>query len=360
MIDITAGASAQIVNSAPQAAPPSAPLAALLTDAGVPVLRAAYSDRTAALMAQLSAFAYNDLTSFEDQPLPAPDSLQALGFNTIVSFHNGLDDGWAYVAEGDRMIALIFRGTASELNWRTNLRAIEIRPDSNNPLLKVHAGFYAAYKLLANGEKTSPAAIGAATENRTVVKQVSDAIRVIAADIVNPTPGGDKSQFANRRKTSDGIESYIAALKVKTNGSVPIYIAGHSLGGALAQIAAAGMGDDQVAACYTFGSPRVGNVYFDLWVKPPSYRIINYADIVPQAPLPIGYRHSGDARYLPDKVSATPFRFSPNIVQRAIQLFFGIRHLILHGSILWIEDHAIRQYADKLLGVATARTQQSR
>jgi hypothetical protein len=290
---------------------------------------------------------------------PSPPPIQALGFNSIVSFHNGLDDGWAYIAEGERMIALVFRGTASELNWRTNLRAIEIRPDRNNPLLKVHAGFYAAYKLLANGEKTSPTAIRPDTQNKSFVKPVFDAIRVIFADIVNATPGNEKAQFEDRQKTSAGIESYIAALKVKTKGSVPIYIAGHSLGGALAQIAAAGMGGDQVAACYTFGSPRVGNVYFDLWVKAPSYRVVNYADIVPQTPLPIGYRHSGDARYLPDKVSATPFRFSPNIFQRAIQLLVGIRQLILHGSILGIEDHAISRYADKLLGVATARTQQS-
>jgi thioesterase domain-containing protein len=31
---------------------------------------------------------------------------------------------------------------------------------------------------------------------------------------------------------------------------IPIYITGHSLGGALAQIASAVLGDDQVAACY--------------------------------------------------------------------------------------------------------------
>jgi hypothetical protein len=31
---------------------------------------------------------------------------------------------------------------------------------------------------------------------------------------------------------------------------MPIYITGHSLGGAPAQIASAVLGDDQVAACY--------------------------------------------------------------------------------------------------------------
>lgn len=34
----------------------------------------------------------------------------------------------------------------------------------------------------------------------------------------------------------------------------------------------------------------VGNIYFDLWVKVPSYRVMNYADIVPQVPVPLVYR----------------------------------------------------------------------
>ena len=183
------------------------------------------------------------------------------------------------------------------------------------------------------------------------------AIRSITTDIKYKDSTINKSYFHDKQKTSVGIEAYINSLKATTNGSVPIYITGHSLGGALAQIAAAELGDDQVAACYTFGSPRVGNMYFDLWVKTPSYRVVNYADIVPQVPLPIGYRHSGDARYLPDKVSATPFRFSPNIFQRTIQFISGVRQLIIHGSILGIEDHNIHGYAAKLLGVAAARTQ---
>ena len=43
-----------------------------------------------------------------------------------------------------------------------------------------------------------------------------------------------------------------------------LYIAGHSLGGALAQIAAASLSEmDNLAACYTFGSPRVATLGFD-------------------------------------------------------------------------------------------------
>jgi predicted lipase len=55
-----------------------------------------------------------------------------------------------------------------------------------------------------------------------------------------------------------------------------------------------------LAACYTFGSPRVGTGDFDRQVKCPHYRVINNWDLVPSVPLPWfrGYRHTGDPRLL--------------------------------------------------------------
>ena len=340
------------------------PNAVLVTGEELPLLRAAYSDRTAALMAELAAYAYEDLAPFEiaegrGTSIAAPARLADLGFEQLISFHNGLDDGWAYVAESKNMIAIVFRGTKSEKNWQTNFRAIQVRPDKNNSLLKVHSGFFAAYQLLSNGEKTAPAIKGQ-DDKKSVgrfIARTIDVIRIVFDDILNSNNDVDAKQFTPKQKTSEGLGAYVSKLKEDTKGAVPIYLTGHSLGGALAQIAAAELGDDQVAACYTFGSPRVGNMYFDLWVKPPSYRVVNYADIVPQVPLPIGYRHSGDARYLPATVTATPFRFSPNILQRFAQLLAGIKQLFIHKSILGIDDHNINLYADKLLSVASARTQ---
>ena len=64
-----------------------------------------------------------------------------------------------------------------------------------------------------------------------------------------------------------------------------IYITGHSLGGALAQISAAALSkNDNVAACYTFGSPRVATLRFDTEVKCPHYRVIDNWDLVPGVP----------------------------------------------------------------------------
>jgi triacylglycerol lipase len=67
----------------------------------------------------------------------------------------------------------------------------------------------------------------------------------------------------------------------------PLFVTGHSLGGALATLASArllrmGIGP---TAVYTYGSPRVGNVgFFDAY-QCVNYRVVNRMDIVPHVPL---------------------------------------------------------------------------
>jgi len=274
--------------------------------ADLPTLRAAYSDRTAALMAYLAAFAYDTQIQAKGV-LQVPQELAALGFNKLTSFHNGMTDGWAYIAEGADLIALAFRGMSSIKNWDTDFNVALVHPENTDLQLRVHKGFYQAF------------------------------IRLNEATL--------------------GIKEKLDAIKQVTNGAVPIYITGHSLGGALAQIAGAVLGSDQVAACYTYGSPRVGNFYFDPWVKVPSYRVMNYADIVPQVPLPIVYRHSGDPRYMPDHLTPSPYRFEPNLLERGWQMIRGLIQLVRAGSILGIQDHAIEAYREKLDAIAAARDQ---
>jgi len=75
----------------------------------------------------------------------------------------------------------------------------------------------------------------------------------------------------------------------------PIFYTGHSLGGALATLAATLR---PPRAVYTFGSPRVGNARFvSLLQNLPVYRIASPRDIVagmPPTALPFGYRHVGE------------------------------------------------------------------
>lgn len=292
------------------------------TAGNLPMLRAAYSDRTAALMAKLADLAYEFPPDEKSVGTPAitPVAFRTLGFQKITYFHNGWDDGWAYVVEGPDIIVVAFRGTATTKNWGTNFQVSMVNPPGTNESLRVHHGFFDAFNALANGLNI-------------------------------------KTQ-----KLQKGLRQTIDDIMAKTEGKVPIFFTGHSLGGALAQIATAVFGCDQVAACYTFGSPRVGNKYFDLWVKPPSYRIENYADIVPQVPyfspkLPIPeiYRHSGDARYLPYQVDGSPFRYEPSIFIRFWQLLVGLVHFIGACSILGIADHSREKYVSKLAAIADER-----
>jgi triacylglycerol lipase len=297
-----------MTNSAPDPAPPWQP-------SDLPTLRAAYSDRTATLMAYLSAFAYDGRIQ-ATPPLQVPTELSQLGFRELTPFHNGMDDGWAYIAQANDIVVLAFRGTQSIKNWHTNFQVRLVHPDGTDPKLLVHEGFYNAF---------------------------------IALD--------DPAVYFQKRTCTYSLQRKMQEIKQTTNGAIPIYITGHSLGGALAQIATAVFGSDQIAACYTFGSPRVGNSYFDLWVKPPSYRVMNYADIVPTVPFPFVYRHSGDPRYMPDVVQASPFRFQPGLLQRLWQCCRGLVQLFRSGSILGIEDHSIQLYCTKLDDVARVRIQ---
>jgi hypothetical protein len=83
--------------------------------------------------------------------------------------------------------------------------------------------------------------------------------------------------------------------------SPPILFTGHSLGAALATLAASlYKGTGKVAALYTYGSPRVGNSAFaDTMAKIESYRFRDCSDVVTRVPLSeMGYAHVGPARYI--------------------------------------------------------------
>jgi triacylglycerol lipase len=100
----------------------------------------------------------------------------------------------------------------------------------------------------------------------------------------------------------------------------PLWVTGHSLGAALATLAAGRLSADpsfRLQGGYTFGSPRVGDGAFGKALRVPFYRFRNDADIVPHLPLGLVFRHVGQqqfidgAGYLHRNLIKTPGMLSP-------------------------------------------------
>jgi Predicted lipase len=77
----------------------------------------------------------------------------------------------------------------------------------------------------------------------------------------------------------------------------PLWITGHSLGAALATMAAAYL---EPTGVYNFGSPRVGDAAFCASLAGLNFqRFVNCSDVVPQVPLKVwlGFQHTGTLQY---------------------------------------------------------------
>lgn len=167
----------------------------------------------------------------------------------------------------------------------------------------------------------------------------------------------------------------------------PLYITGHSLGGALATVATKFIyHDGGLAACYTFGSPRVGN---DDWInniKTPIHRLVNAADCVTMLPpgdvavsmlaliarvIPGageriaawlqakfgGYMHAGNMRYL---TNCNPGDFDDVKVLYTVSFFYRLKAL-LYKSLPFtklLTDHSIGVYSKKLMIIAFKRNKE--
>jgi hypothetical protein len=115
----------------------------------------------------------------------------------------------------------------------------------------------------------------------------------------------------------------------------PLFFTGHSLGGALAIVAAERAMDElsvPATAVYTYGSPRTGGKpFFDSYTPPlghSTFRLIDGTDIVPTVPpsLPGDYRHVGraiqcqtDGLFDAQTPIMAPEENKPDFVEGAIQ-----------------------------------------
>ena len=277
------------------------PLANLEQLPSPPLTRAAYSDRMAWIMANMAKLAY---IKFEKDPLELEHlkfSLLSGNFELVETFNEA--DTQAFIAKmkvtgrskRKGFAVLAFRGTQPDTigDIRTDLAAYKTSMKTG----RVHSGFIKAYEVVA-----------------------------------------------------DKIEKQLE------KDRLPLYVTGHSLGGALATVATKDLEDrigDRIAACYTFGSPRVGNVKFNASVKAPIYRIVNCTDIVTLVPT-INYFHIGDTRYLTRNKDGELIRGIPTMLRTWEFIVSTLLSLPKFWS-RWVGAHDMAEYIHKLEGYAARR-----
>jgi triacylglycerol lipase len=83
------------------------------------------------------------------------------------------------------------------------------------------------------------------------------------------------------------------------NQGLKIWVTGHSLGAALATLAADRLQD--VQGLYTFGSPRVGDQGFQERFQLKAFRVVNGNDIVASIPAEGPYHHVGELKFIDPK-----------------------------------------------------------
>lgn len=145
-------------------------------------------------------------------------------------------------------------------------------------------------------------------------------------------------------KIWDDLETYLDS--IHSTGDL-VYICGHSLGGALATVAAAR--SKYFCQVYTYGQPRVGDRKYSKNVKSTIYRHVQGADIVPSVPLPLAfYRHMGaikvvdkNKKIVYDPTLKSTFRTS-RFVSFVLSLFSKRPLFAL------VLDHDIQKYYDNI------------
>ena len=91
-----------------------------------------------------------------------------------------------------------------------------------------------------------------------------------------------------------GLMDYI---RNKDNGKRTLWFTGHSLGAALATLAAQRYGNG--VRLYTYGSPRVGDMAFKKAFLLKNYRFVNNSDIVTRIPPSwLQYQHVGECEFI--------------------------------------------------------------
>ena len=227
-----------------------------------------------------------------------PGAIKSLGFKTARFISK--KDTQLFVAQSPSAILVAFRGTQQIKDWLTNLDSMLLKV----PLGEVHRRFYEALQLV--------------------------------------WPNIDHT------------------IKTYSDNSQKIWFTGHSLGGALAMLAASMFLDkpEQLGGLYTFGQPRIGNEAFtknfDVNLKSKTYRFVNNNDIVPRVPpRKMDYSDAGQFRYFnifgqmysDPKTWQLFLNSMGGMAEKALSRYNELNTFVLNNAMMdWVSDHGLENY----------------
>jgi len=156
---------------------------------------------------------------------------------------------------------------------------------------------------------------------------------------------------AGFRRAVDGIGGELERA-LAAAGEVPLWFTGHSMGGALAALAAARfLGEMRLGGVVTFGAPRPGDGEFARSFEGrPTSRWFHGCDPVPDLPpSALGFRHVGEPRFLDPRGSivSRPGRRDVRRARRRARIRFSARapwRRRGHVKVRGLADHAISNY----------------
>ena len=226
---------------------------------------------------------------------PAPDEAAILeslrqddgGFRSVFGVDN--DSAQAALIEHEGYLCMAFRGTDELADWLDNLNAFATKQLFG----EFHRGFW---------------------------RSVEDVWR----------PLDDRCRMLQREKAR------------------PVFFTGHSLGGAMATIAAAKYvhEDKPFTSVYTFGQPRVMSRdtarIFNVECKSRFFRFHNNNDIVTRVPARVmGYSHVGTYLYISEEGE---IHRDPGFWFRFVDYVDGALEALRERGIDGIEDHGVDKY----------------
>ena len=232
-----------------------------------------------------------------------------------IRFFNSRQTGTeGFIAGDEQKIIIAFRGTSDRKDWLTDAATIQKTWSSITNIGKVHSGFFQSLN--------------------SVWSTVMEHLKELQTD------------------------------------EQPVWITGHSLGGALAALAYATLRLQEpkyeLAGAYTFGQPRIGdNILckaFDADSKHRFFRVVNNNDIVPRVPSKLirqgaswltyaaraihdidAYEHMGTMLYFD---ADGKLIHDATFMDRLIGRFEGYRKNLFNGKLDFdsIEDHSMDDY----------------